>query len=127
MVSTASTVRSPVSSAFRAVASGPSKDWGSSSYGHIGNGIDFSFEELSEGGAELAVEGGASDLEQEIGAAAGPSHLLRFVHAAVDQEVGGAFGDRRADPQTGAMALGVVDQPETMGSRRRGYKTIVVS
>ena len=49
---------------------GPSKDWGSSSHGHIGNGIDFSFEELSEGGAELAVEGGATDLEQEIGAAA---------------------------------------------------------
>jgi hypothetical protein len=34
---------------------GPSKDWGSSSHGHIGNGIDFSFEELSEGGAKLAV------------------------------------------------------------------------
>jgi hypothetical protein len=77
---------------------GPSKDWGSSSHGHIGNGIDFSFEDLSEGGAELAVEGGAPDLEQEIGAAAGPSHLLGFVHAAVDQEVGGAFRDRRADP-----------------------------
>ena len=47
---------------------GPSTDWGSSSHGHIGNGIDFSFEELSEGGAELAVEDGATDLEQEIGA-----------------------------------------------------------
>jgi translocation and assembly module TamB len=79
-----------------ATLTGPSKDWGSSSHGHIGNGIDFSFEELSEGGAKLAVEGGA--LEQEIGAAAGPSHLLRFVHAAVDQEVGGAFRDRSADP-----------------------------
>src|SRR3954447_19367899 len=92
---------------------GPSKDWGSSSHGHIGNGIDFSFEELSEGGAELAVEGGA--LEQEIGAAAGPSHLLRFGHAAVDQEVGSAFGDRRADPQTGPMAFGIVDQPGALG------------
>jgi hypothetical protein len=49
-------------------------------------------------GTELAVEANAANLEQEIGAAAGPSHLLRFVHAAVDQEVGGAFGDRRADP-----------------------------
>jgi hypothetical protein len=84
-------------------------------------------EQLAEGGAELAVEGGAPDLEQEIGAAAGPAHLLGFVHAAVDQEVCRTFGDRRADPQTGTMAFGIVDQPETMGSRRRGYKTIVVS
>jgi hypothetical protein len=36
-------------------------------------------------------------LKQEVGAAAGPAHLLRFVHAAVDQEVGGAFGQRGAD------------------------------
>src|SRR5689334_3795908 len=86
----------------------PIQDWGSSSHGHIGNGIDFSFEELSEGGAELAVEGGAADLEQEIGAAAGPSHLLRFVHAAVDQEVSRTFGERCADPQTGTMAFGIV-------------------
>jgi hypothetical protein len=53
-------------------------------------------------------------LEQEIGAAAGPSHLLGFVHASVDQEVGGAFRDRRADPQTGTMAFGIVDQPGTL-------------
>src|SRR3954452_15335969 len=94
---------------------GPSKDWGSSSHGHIGNGIDFSFEELSEGGAELAVEGGA--LEQEIGATAGPSHLLRFGHAAVDQEVSRTFGDRRADPQTGPMAFGIVDQPSPLAGQ----------
>src|SRR3954453_8519 len=99
------------------IKTGPSKDWGSSSHGHIGNGIDFSFEELSEGGAELAVEGGAPDLEQEIGAAAGPSHLLRFVHAAVDQEVGGAFRDRRAGPQTGPMAFGLVDQPGALAGQ----------
>ncbi len=70
--------------------------WSSSwrrQHGHIGNGIDFGFEELSEGGAELAVEDGATDLEQEIGAPAGPAHLLGFVHAAVDQEVGSAFGE----------------------------------
>src|SRR5689334_7587379 len=95
----------------------PSKDWGSSNHGHIGNGIDFSFKELSEGGAELAVEGGAPDLEQEIGAAAGPSHLLGFVHAAVDQEVSRTFGDRRADPQTGTMAFGKVDQPSALAGQ----------
>src|SRR5690349_22102206 len=71
-------------------------------------------EQLAEAGTEFAVEAGAADLEQEIGAAAGPSHLLRFVHAAVDQEVGGSFGQRCADPQTGAMAFGIVDQPGTL-------------
>src|SRR5690349_23009116 len=83
----------------------------SGSYGQAGGGIGFSIEPMAESGAELAVDDGAADLEQEIGAAAGPAHLLLLVHAPVDQEVGGAFGDRRADPLTGAMALGIVDQP----------------
>src|SRR6188474_3419110 len=74
-------------------------------------------EELAEAGTKFAVEAGAADLEQKIGAAAGPSHLLRFVHAAVDQEVGGAFGDRRADPQTGTVALGIVDQPGALAGQ----------
>jgi hypothetical protein len=51
-----------------------------------------------EAGMEIAVGGGAADLEQELGAATGPSHLLRLVHARIDQEVGGAFRDRGADP-----------------------------
>jgi hypothetical protein len=88
---------------------GPSRDWGSSRHSRFGAGIGF--EELTEGGTEFAVEAGTTDLEQEIGAAAGPSHLLGFVHAAVDQEVGRCFGQRGADPQTGTMAFGIVDQP----------------
>src|SRR5689334_5902251 len=91
--------------------SGPSRTWGSGRHGQIGGGLGFGLEQLAESGAELAVDDGAADLEQEIGAAAGPAHLLLLVHAAVDQEVGGAFGDRRADPLTGAMALGIGDQP----------------
>jgi len=58
-------------------------------------------------GTKFAVEAGA--LEQEVGAAAGPSHRLGFVHAPVDKEVCGPFRDRST--QTGAMALGIVDQP----------------
>ncbi len=81
---------------------GLSSDWGSGSHSQVGDGI--ALEELSEAGTELAVEDGAADLEQEIGAAVGPAHLLGFVHAAVDQEVGRAFRDRRADPQAGTMA-----------------------
>ena len=73
--------------------------------------------QLAEAGTELAVEAGATDVEQEIGAAAGPSHLLRFVHAAVDQEVGGAFGEQCADPQTGTMAFGIVDQPSALAGQ----------
>src|SRR5690349_23387045 len=92
---------------------GPSRLWGSGSQSQAGDGVGFRFglEQLAESEAELAVDDGTADLEQEIGAAARPAHLLLLVHAPVDQEVGGAFGDRRADPLTGAMALGIVDQP----------------
>jgi hypothetical protein len=44
-----------------------------------------SFEGSSEAGTEFTVDDGATNLEQEIGAASGPPHLLGFVHAAVDQ------------------------------------------
>src|SRR3954452_14371721 len=77
---------------------GASRSWGSSSPDQVGDGIDFGIEQRFEAGSDLAVEDGAADLEQEIGAPAGPPHLLGFVHAAIDQEVGGPFRDRRADP-----------------------------
>ena len=67
--------------------------------------------------AEPSLPLRAAQLEQEIGAAAGPSHLLGFVHAAVDQEVGRTFGDRSADPQTGTMAFGIVDQPGALAGQ----------
>src|SRR5690348_10965517 len=105
-----STSRWP-SSTLRRSKRGASRLWGSCSQSQAGGGIGFGLEQLAESGAELAVDDGAADLEQEIGAAARPAHLLLLVHAAVDQEVGGAFGDRRADPLTGTMLLGVVDQP----------------
>ena len=44
---------------------------------------------LSETGAERAVATGAVRLEQEIVAAPRPAYLLRFIHPAVDQEIGG--------------------------------------
>src|SRR5690242_13684797 len=90
-------------------------DWGSSRHSRFIAGIGV--EQLSEAGTELAVEDGAADLEQEIGAPAGPPHLLGFVHASVDQEVRGSFGDRRADPQTGTVALGIVDQPSALAGQ----------
>jgi hypothetical protein len=60
---------------------------------------------------ECAVIDCATDLKQQIGAPSRPSHLLRFVHAPVDQEVRCALGDRRSDAQTGPVPFGVVDQP----------------
>ncbi len=38
-------------------------------------------------------------------------------YASVDQEVGRALGERRADPQAGAPSLGVVDQPSTLAAQ----------
>jgi hypothetical protein len=55
-----------------------SRSWGSGSPGQVGDGIDCGIEQRFEAGSELAVEDSA--LEQEIGAPAGPPHLLRFVH-----------------------------------------------
>src|SRR3954451_20311312 len=68
-------------------------------------------EALPEADAEHAVVDGAADLEQPVGAAPGPAHLLRFVHPAVYQEVGRALGQRRADPFPRPVPLAVVDQP----------------
>src|SRR5689334_21394601 len=98
---------------------GPSRLWGSGSQSQAGDGVGFRFglEQLAESEAELAVDDGTADLEQEIGAAARPAHLLLLVHAPVDQEVGGAFGDRRADALAGAMPLGIVDQPGALAGQ----------
>jgi hypothetical protein len=81
-------------------------------YGQIGHGI--CLEQMAESGAELAIEDGAPDLKQAIGAMAGPAHLLRFGHAAVDQEVGRAFGECRSDPLPGTMTFGVIGQPSAL-------------
>ena len=68
-------------------------------------------ESLSEAGAERAIIDGAANLKQKIRPSPRPAHLLRFVHPAVHQKIGRPFGDRGADPQSGTVPLGVVDQP----------------
>ena len=68
--------------------------------------------ELRQVGSDLAIIDGAADLEQkEVGASSGPSHLLRLVHPAVHEMIGGPFGDRCPHPQTSAMPRRVIDQP----------------
>ena len=65
---------------------------------------------MTEPGTEGSVVDRTANLEQEIGASSGPSHLLRLVHSSIDQEVRRPFGDRRADAQAGTISLGVIDQ-----------------
>src|SRR3954468_742400 len=89
----------------------PSRSWGSSCDGHWRVRGVGGPEALPEAGAERAIVDGTADLEQPVGAAPGPAHLLRFGHPAVHQEVGRALGQRRADPLPRPMSLGIVDQP----------------
>ena len=71
---------------------------------------------LSIGGTERAIVDGATNLQQEIGAASRPSHLLRFIHPAVHQEIGRPFGDRGSNAQSGTVAFGVIDEPIALAS-----------
>src|SRR6185295_17402274 len=87
------------------------RDWGSGCGGDFGERVVRGEEALPEAGAERAVVNGAADLEQPIGTAPRPAHLLRFVHATIDQKIGRALGQRRANPQPGPVPFAVVDQP----------------
>ena len=62
-------------------------------------------EQVAETGAERPVVDGAAGLEQQMGAAPGPAHLLRLGHAPVGQEVGRVLGQRRPNPQAGPVPL----------------------
>src|SRR6202008_4570020 len=87
------------------------QEWGSRSYRHWRGWVVGWVEFLSVAGTERAVVDGTANLQEEIGPAPRPAHLLRFVHPAVDQEIGRPFGDRGANPQAGTVALSVVDRP----------------
>src|SRR5438270_12459695 len=90
---------------------GLSRDWGSCRDSCWRMRIVGGLEALPETGAECAVVDGAADLEQPIGTAPRPAHLLRFVHPTIDEKVGRALGQRRANPQPGPVPFAVVDQP----------------
>ena len=85
--------------------------WGSGSSCHARLGIVRWHKSLPKSGTEGAVVDSAADLQQEIGAAARPAHLLRLVHPAVHQEIDGPFGDGRPHPQAGTVTLGIVHRP----------------
>src|SRR4051794_5308319 len=85
--------------------------WGSSGGSDRRVPVIGGLEALPEAGAERAIVDGAADLQQPIGAAPRPAHLLRFAHPAVHQEVGRALGQRRTDPLSGSVPFAVVHQP----------------
>src|SRR3954451_969616 len=95
---------------------GLSRDWGSCRNGCWRMRIVGGLEALPEVGAERAVVEGAAALEQQVGPAPGPAPRLRLGHAAVDQEVGRALGQRRADPLPGPVPFGVIDQRGALGA-----------
>jgi hypothetical protein len=68
-------------------------------------------ESLPKAGAESAIIDCAANLEQKICPSPRPAHLLRFVHPAVHQKIGCPFRDRGADPQSGPVPFGIIDQP----------------
>jgi hypothetical protein len=60
---------------------------------------------LTIGRSECAIVDGTTNRQRKISAAPRPSHLLRFIHSPVHQEVSRPFGDRGADAQFGAAAV----------------------
>jgi hypothetical protein len=71
---------------------------------------------MSKSGTERSVVDRAPDLEQQIGAVSRPSHLLRLVHTAVDQEIRCAFGDRRPDLLTGLEPFRLFNKQRSLAS-----------
>src|SRR3954453_12298119 len=69
---------------------GLSRSWGSGCDGCWRVPVAGGLETLPETGAERAVVNSTADLEQPVGAVSGPTHLLRFVHPAVHEEIGRA-------------------------------------
>src|SRR3954466_15739580 len=87
------------------------RNWGSGCAGDFGERVVRGKEALPKAGAKRAVVDGAADLEQPIGTASRPAHLLRFVHATVDEKVGRSLGQRCANPQPSPVPFAIVDQP----------------
>jgi hypothetical protein len=75
------------------------------------NRIGCWFEQSAEAMPERAVKDRTPNLQQRVGAASRPSHLLRLVHPSIDQEVGCALSQRGPDPQAGPVSLGIIDEP----------------
>lgn len=76
---------------------GLSRDWGACRPGNYLLRIVEHLKSAANHWPERPVVNRAADLEQEIGASPGPSHLLRLVHAPIGQKVRRTFDDRGPD------------------------------
>ncbi len=65
---------------------------------------------------ELVVKDAGADLEQEVGAAGCPAHLLLFDHALADDLVDRGFGERGGDSLASTLAFPVVGDPLGVGA-----------
>ena len=63
---------------------------------------------------ELVVEDAGADLEQQVGAAGCPAHLLFFDHALADDLVDRGLGERGGDRLASTLAFPVVGVPVTI-------------
>ena len=64
---------------------------------------------------ELVVEDAGADLQQQVGAAGCPAHLLFLDHAFADDLVDRGLGERGGDGLAGAVAFAVVGDPAGVG------------
>jgi hypothetical protein len=69
---------------------------------------------MAEPRTEGAVVDRTSDLQQQVGPASRPSHLLGLVHTTINQEVRCAFRNRSPDAQAGTISFGVIDEPAAL-------------
>src|SRR5271165_5133681 len=72
--------------------------------------------QVTESRAERAVVDRTRNLQQQVGASSRPSHLPRFVHPPIDQEVGHTFSHRRSDAQACTVSFGIIDEPSALAT-----------
>src|SRR5271168_466180 len=73
---------------------GLSRDRGDqAAFANCGHGGEIGLNTRPSPAPNIAVVHRAADLKKQIGASPRPSHLLRFIHSPVDQEIRGTFGN----------------------------------
>jgi hypothetical protein len=95
----------------RRVVKRASRDWRITPPSPTGAWAGERTQQAANARTERAVIAGTAKLQQKIGASSRPSHLQRFVYPSIDKEVRSASGNRSADPQTGAISLGAIQEP----------------
>jgi hypothetical protein len=80
--------------------------------GTIGERVKY----LAEPRTQRSIVDGRAHLQQQVRTSRGPAHLPRLVHASIDKEIGGAFGDRTPHSLTGTIPPGVIDEPVTLAA-----------